>query len=139
MATLNTVSFIGNVSSDLQVVEFEKGDKKGKIINFQLAVKKNRFTNDAMFLKCVSKSHNVDFIENNVKKGTGLIITGELNINNYEKDGKKNLQPEILITTIDFLPMQKLQLDKSEIEKMSKSEIINKLNELNVFRKEVEK
>ena len=80
------------------------GDDKA-LVNFNGAVNK-RFVRDgepnADFFRYVAFGKTAEFISKYFKKGSKMLIIGELNNNNYEKDGVKHYQDQILIDSVEF-------------------------------------
>ncbi len=81
------------------------GDGK-QLVSFNGAVNK-RFKKegeaDADFFKYTAFGKTADFILKYFKKGSKMLITGEVNNNNYtDKDGKKVYGTQILIDTVEF-------------------------------------
>lgn len=80
------------------------GDGK-TLVNFNGAVNK-RFKKegeaDADFFKYTAFGKTAEFIEKYFKKGSKMLITGEINNNNYEKDGVKHYGVQILIENVEF-------------------------------------
>lgn len=80
------------------------GDGK-MLVSFNGAVNK-RFKRDgdadADFFKYTAFGKTAEFINKYFKKGQKMLITGEINNNNYEKDGVKHYSCQILIDSVEF-------------------------------------
>lgn len=79
------------------------GDGKTRV-NFNGAVAK-RFKKEGEndnFFQYVAFGATADFISKYFVKGSKMLITGELNNNNYEKDGQKVFGVQILIDSVEF-------------------------------------
>lgn len=63
--------------------------------------KKNKDEKDNSF-NYVAFGATADFIAKYFKKGQMALITGEINNNNYEKDGVKHYSVQILVENIEF-------------------------------------
>jgi len=79
------------------------GDNKTRV-NFNGAVAK-RFKKEGEndnFFQYVAFGATADFIGKYFKKGSKMLITGEINNNNYEKDGVTHYGVQILIDSVEF-------------------------------------
>ncbi len=57
---------------------------------------------DADFFKYVAFGKTAEFISKYFVKGSKMLVTGEINNNNYEKDGVKHYGVQIMIDTVEF-------------------------------------
>ena len=100
---MNILVLTGNVTKDPEV---RYGADNKPVARFGIAVQrqfKNKDGNyDTDFFNLVSFGPTASFIEKYVKKGTRLNVTGELRNNNYEKDGKKVYQDQIIVNSVEF-------------------------------------
>ena len=83
------------------------------IARFNIAVdrkKKVEGQPSADFFSCVAFGKVAEFIEKYFRKGSKIVITGELRNNNYtDRDGVKHYNTEILVTSVDFGESKKEQ------------------------------
>jgi len=99
------------------------------LVNFNGAVNK-RFAKEgepnADFFRYVAFGKTAEFIGKYFKKGSKMLVTGELNNNNYEKDGVKHYQDQIVIDTVEFFGKkadgENNGSEKSETNSETKSE-----------------
>ena len=81
------------------------GDGKS-LVNFNGAVNKRFVAKEgdptADFFRYVAFGKTAEFIGKYFKKGSKMLVTGELNNNNYEKDGVKHYQDQIVIDSVEF-------------------------------------
>ncbi len=85
MADLNIVSMIGNLTGDPEVKTFDGGKIKTK---FSIAVsgwKKDKTT----FWNCTAWGQVGEFVGEYLKKGNKVAISGEMDCDEYEKNGEK--------------------------------------------------
>lgn len=76
-----------------------------KLVSFRGAVKKRfKKSNDEPdnFFNYTAYGKTAEFIAKYFKKGQMMIIEGEINNNNYEKDGVKHYTNQIVIDTVEF-------------------------------------
>jgi single-strand DNA-binding protein len=64
---------------------------------------------DADFFTCVTFGKQAEFVEKYLKKGTKILLGGQLQNNNYEKDGVKHYSIQILVDEIEFAESKKSQ------------------------------
>lgn len=88
----------GHISNDLKIMNGALG--------LRLAVKRN-FKNaeggyDTDFISCNAFGKQAEFIQKYFKKGSGILIIGTLQNNNYEKDGKKVYTDRVIINEVEF-------------------------------------
>lgn len=85
------------------------GDNK-TLASFSLAVDR-RFKRDgedtADFFNCTAFGKTAEVIERYMKKGTKVLIEGEMQNNNYEKDGVKHYGMRVLVNNIEFAESKK--------------------------------
>ena len=96
------------------------GDGKSRV-TFGGYVKK-RFKKDGEkdnSFNYVAFGATADFISKYFKKGEQALITGEINNNNYEKDGVKHYSVQILVENVEFFGSKK---DGDSNEGQAKSE-----------------
>lgn len=105
---MNTVALGGRVYG----VETFATKNGGKMSKFRLQVA--RYKKDAMYMDVVAFDKNADFVEQFVKEGSGVSISGKLDLEQWQKDGeeKKNYRWKVLADRVEFLPSNKKPEDK---------------------------
>ena len=100
---MNKVIMTVTLCADPEVKTY--GNDGKTLVTFNGAVNK-RFTKDgepnADFFKYTAFGKTAEFIAKYFKKGQKMLITGEVNNNNYEKDGVKHYGTQILIDNVEF-------------------------------------
>ncbi len=100
---MNKVIMMGRLTRDPEVRY--GGANNTAIAKFSLAVDR-RFKRDgqpdADFFNCTAFGKTGEFVEKYLRKGTKVVIDGELQNNNYEKDGVKHYSDQIIINQIEF-------------------------------------
>jgi single-strand DNA-binding protein len=93
---LNKTLIQGNVTRDPEVRTSQAGNK---IVKFGLAWNDNRGGEEtAHFYNIVVMGNTADFVEQYVKKGSGVIVEGQLRNNRWEaEDGTKRSSHEIFV------------------------------------------
>ena len=91
MASFNNCTFSGNVGKDPELRYFENGTT---VANFSIAVegrsKGQGKGQDTLWLAVKVWGKGAAVIGDYVKKGSRLIVSGELGMETWEKDGKQN-------------------------------------------------
>ena len=105
---MNKVIMMGRLTRDPEVRY--GGATNGAIAKFSLAVDR-RFKREgqpeADFFNCTAFGKTGEFVEKYLRKGTKVVIDGEIQNNNYEKDGVKHYSDQIIINTIEFAESKK--------------------------------
>lgn len=94
---LNKTFIQGNVTRDPEVITSTAGNK---IVKFGLAWNDNRGDGEetAHFYNVVVMGKTADFVEQYIKKGSGIIVEGQLRNNRWEdKNGGKRSTYEIFV------------------------------------------
>lgn len=61
----------------------------------------------ADFINCVAWNNQANFLSKYFKKGQEILISGRLEVSNYEKDGQKRSKSSVVIETIEFCGSKK--------------------------------
>lgn len=94
---MNNVNLIGNLCKDWEI----KTTKTGKVVaSNSMAVRKNK--EEAVFVQIRAWQGTADLLVNYTQKGDKLGITGRLDVDTYNKDGKLNYFTYVTIEEIEF-------------------------------------
>lgn len=99
----NNIIITGNICHDLEI----KQNGETKILNFTVAVRR-KFKNkngeyETDFIRCVAFNKQCDFLNNYFKKGSPILIQGNLQSNTYEtQTGEKRTSYNVIVENIDF-------------------------------------
>lgn len=100
---MNKVIMMGRLTRDPEVRYSNEGSAVSK---FSLAVDrryKREGQPDADFFNCVAFGKTAEFTEKYLKKGTKVVLEGELQNNNYtNKDGQKVYGMQIVVSSLEF-------------------------------------
>jgi single-strand DNA-binding protein len=100
---MNKVLMMGRLTRDPEVRYSNEGNAVSK---FSLAVDrryKREGQPDADFFNCVTFGKTAEFTEKYLKKGTKVVLEGELQNNNYtNKDGQKVYGMQIVVNSLEF-------------------------------------
>jgi single-strand DNA-binding protein len=100
---MNKVIMMGRLTRDPEVRYSTEGNAVSK---FSLAVDrryKREGQPDADFFNCVAFGKTAEFTEKYLKKGTKVVLEGELQNNNYtNKEGQKVYGMQIVVNSLEF-------------------------------------
>lgn len=109
---MNKVILMGRLTKDPEV-RYTNGGKT--IGSFSIAVDR-RFKSEgqpeADFFTCVTFGKQAEFVEKYLKKGTKILLGGQIQNNNYEKDGVKHYNTQIVVDEIEFAESKKTQAEE---------------------------
>lgn len=105
---MNKAILMGRATKDPEI----RHNGQMTIANMDLAVDR-RFKKDgqptADFFRCTGFGKTAEFIEKYIRKGTKVVIDGEIQNDNYEKDGVKHYGTKIIISSIEFAESKKAE------------------------------
>lgn len=127
MASFNKVILLGRIVRDIELRESGGGSK---FCSFSLAVdrrSKSGAKEQADFIDCSAFSYTAEFLAKWCKKGTAIIIEGELQQNNYEKDGVKHYSYKVVVNEAQFAESKRSgeAASNEEAEKQIIEEVAN--------------
>lgn len=102
---MNKVILVGRVvrDSELSYIASTATPK----MNFSLAVERNyqkdKNNKKVDFINCEQLGKHVENLCQYVTKGKQILVEGELNIDNYEKDGEKRSFTKVKVDRLEFL------------------------------------
>lgn len=109
---MNKVILMGRLTKDPEV-RYTNGGKT--IGSFSIAVDR-RFKSEgqpeADFFTCVTFGKQAEFVEKYLKKGTKILLGGQIQNNNYEKDGVKHYNTQIVVDEIEFAESKRSQSEE---------------------------
>ena len=101
---MNKVILMGRLTRDPEV-RYSQGQNSTAIAKFSIAVDR-RFRRDgqpeADFFNCTCFGKQAEFVEKYLQKGTKVVTTGRVENDNYEKDGVKHYNVQIMVDEIEF-------------------------------------
>jgi single-strand DNA-binding protein len=97
---MNKVLFTGRTTNDTEVRY--TADQKA-VASFNFAVNRTFDRENSDFFKCVAFGKTAETIEKLVKKGTKLLLEGEIRNNNYtDKNGVKRYEMQVIVNNFEF-------------------------------------
>lgn len=98
---MNIVMMMGRLTRDPEI----RINGESTTARFSIAVNRS-FQQEgqpsADFFDCVAFGKKAEFVQNYLKKGTKVVLTGEIRNNNYEKDGITHRNISIIANHIEF-------------------------------------
>lgn len=105
---MNKVILMGRLTRDPEI-RYSQGESSMAIARYSLAVDRRRSRNNngdeqtADFINCVAFSHNAEFAEKYLHKGTKIALTGRIQTGSYtNKDGVKVYTTEVVVEEQEF-------------------------------------
>lgn len=86
------------------------------VTTFTVAVNRKVNTGDnqiADFLNCIAWGKTAEFISKYFKKGSSIMVTGEVRNHDYEKDGEKRRTLEILVREAAFVDSKRNEAEEA--------------------------
>jgi len=100
---LNHIDIMGRLVRD---PELRTTPNQIQVCSFTIACDDDRAGKDgerkAIFIDCVAWRHTAEFVSKYFPKGSTAIVSGRLQIREWEKEGVKHRSPEILVENIYF-------------------------------------
>ena len=97
----NIIMITGNLVRDIEVKETANGKTVG---NFTVANNTGFGDNKkTYFFRCNMWGDRVAKLAEYMSKGKKVLVTGEMQLREYEKDGEKKLSPEIFVRDVELL------------------------------------
>lgn len=101
---MNNVALIGNLTAKPELRHTQANDA---VCNFTLAVQRRFRDKDgnrnADFINCVAWRQTASYITEYGDKGRKVAVIGELQTRQYEKDGQKRTQVEVVVSSAEFV------------------------------------
>jgi single-strand DNA-binding protein len=95
---MNIVVLQGRLTRDTEL----KIVGENTVCNFSIAVPKRFKKEESIFVDCAAWGKTAEFISKYFFKGSKILVQGELDIRNYEKDGVKHKATSVIVGQVDF-------------------------------------
>ena len=96
---MNTVILMGRLTRD---PEYREG-KKTSYAKYTLAVDRRFNREETDFISCLAFGKSADFANEYLKKGTKVVVTGEIRTGSYkDKEGKTVYTTDVLVNDQEF-------------------------------------
>lgn len=108
---MNKVTLVGNVVNNLELKDYNNGEKEGKYVRFTLAVNEynvKRNERIATFIEIVAFDKKAIILAHNIGKGSRLAVEGKIRTNNYvSESGEKKYRVDIILSEFTFIDSKK--------------------------------
>lgn len=126
---MNLFIGMGRLTKDADIRYTQDGKA---VAGFSIAVDR-RFKRegqpDADFFNCTAFGRNAEFVEKYIHKGTKVVISGELQNNNYtNKEGQTVHNVQIIVNSIEFAESKKAAENNAPVENTPAQEEIGFVN-----------
>ena len=109
---MNLVILMGRLTKDPEIRISQGGDVT--IGSFSIAVDRRLKKDVTDFFNCVTFNKNAEFAEKYLRKGTKIVVKGEIQIDKYEKDGVTKYATNIIANHIEFAESKKANEETKE-------------------------
>lgn len=97
----NSVTLLGRITRDIELKTFGET----KVANFTVAIDRPKQKNGEVatdFIPCTAFGTTADFVSRYFGKGRKIAVQGEIQVDEYEKDGQKRTFTKVRVDTVDF-------------------------------------
>ena len=108
---MNRVFLMGRLTGD---PELKLTTSNRKVVNFTLAVDRRSKDKQTDFIRCVAWEKTAETIHQYTHKGDKLIVSGRIQVTQYEQDGKKRSAVDVVVEEFDFAESKKQEQPKAE-------------------------
>jgi len=110
----NSVILVGNLGKDVEIREFNNGNKKGTVSLATSSVYKDKngeYVKNTQWHSLVAWGKTAERMEKFLEKGSKIIVVGELNQESYQnKEGKTVYATNVKVSRFDNLTPKKEEL-----------------------------
>ena len=114
---MNIITIMGRLTANPEITSSQNGTT---IARYSIAVDR-RFAKEGQqktdFFPCTSFVKQAEFAEKYLKKGTKVVISGEMHMDLVQKDGKNATYPKIVVNEIEFAESKGQQTETKEEKK----------------------
>ena len=107
---MNNITISGRLTKE---VELKKTNNNKQYVMNTLAVYRDKENTD--FIKFIVWEHQAEYLSRNAKKGDMAVISGSLQVSQYESNGQKREDYRVVAKDIVLMPTNKKEETKQEI------------------------
>lgn len=119
---MNHIVIMGRLTQDPEITSSTSGTT---IARYTVAIDR-RFAKEGQqktdFFNCNSFGKQAEFAERYLKKGTKVVISGEMRLDLVQKDGKNVTYPKIAVSEVEFAESKR---DQNQETTESKNDFLN--------------
>ena len=113
---MNAIHLMGRLTASPEVTSSASGTT---IARFTVAVDR-RFAKEGQqktdFFNCSAFGTLAEFVEKYLKKGTKVVLSGEMRLDTVQKDGKNVTYPKVAVNEIEFAESKKTDSGEAKTE-----------------------
>lgn len=109
---MNKCMLIGRLVRDCETKEVGQTS----LTKFSIAVTRQFKKDETDFINCQAWGKTGEIIQQYIKKGDAIAITGNIRTGSYDKDGKKVYTTDIIVESFDFINGNKADNNNSNKE-----------------------
>lgn len=113
---MNKCMLIGRLTRDCETKEVGQTS----LTKFSIAVARQFKKDETDFINCQAWGKTGEIIQQYIKKGDAIAITGNIRTGSYDKDGKKVYTTDIVVESFDFINGNKADNNNSNKESFEK-------------------
>lgn len=98
---LNSFSVHGRLTRDPDI-RYTPGDKSFAVARVTVAISRNGKDKGADYPQFIAFGKTAETIEKYIKKGSEVVFTGHIQTSNYEKNGERVYNTDLIIDAFDF-------------------------------------
>lgn len=107
---MNSITISGRLTKE---VELKKTNNNKQYVMNTLAVYRDKENTD--FIKFIVWEHQAEYLSRNTKKGDMAVISGSLQVSQYESNGQKREDYRVVAKDIVLMPTNKKEEPKQEV------------------------
>lgn len=118
---MNSVLLLGRLTADPDLRKAGNSKDATSVVNFSLAVPRIG-SEEADFIRCVAFGKTAEWMDNYLKKGSRIAVTGRIQTGRYEdKDGKTVYTTDVICERIDFADDRKADEEEDDRGRSTRS------------------
>lgn len=114
---MNTITISGRITNQL---ELKKTNNDKKYVLNTLAVRRDEKNTD--FIKFVVWNHQAEYLSKYGNKGDKAVISGSLQVSQYESNGQKREDYKVVANSIELMSANKKESKQEEVVNSSSSD-----------------
>lgn len=114
---MNTITISGRITNPL---ELKKTNNDKKYVLNTLAVRRDEKNTD--FIKFVVWNHQAEYLSKYGNKGDKAVISGSLQVSQYESNGQKREDYRVVVNSIELMSANKKESKQEEVVENSSND-----------------
>lgn len=110
---MNKTILCGRLVSDPELKQTQTGKM---VVNYTLAVDRRSKDKATDFIRCMAWEKTAEMIHQYVHKGDRLVVSGRIQVTQYEQEGKKRSSVDVVTEEFDLIEPKKAEAPKEETQ-----------------------